>query len=148
MLTGLRVRGYHGVFASERTEGQDFIVDVVLETDFGEAAASDDLARTVDYGALANALAEVVGGEAVNLLETLAERLSVECLSDARVIAAEVTVHKPQAPVLWEFADVAVSIRRERRGRGGPAGRGEGERGGQDNSVVRRRLGDAIGGQP
>jgi dihydroneopterin aldolase len=113
-LTGLRVRGTHGVFAHEREEGQDFVVDVVLEVDTRPAAASDDLADTVDYGALASALAAVVGGEPVDLLETLAARLVVVCLADARVGAAEVTVHKPQAPIPLTFGDVSVWVRRER----------------------------------
>jgi dihydroneopterin aldolase len=113
-LTGLRVRGHHGVFDFERREGQDFVVDVALELSTGAAAASDDLADTVDYGALATGLAAVVEGQPVNLLETLAERLAAVCLTDSRVGAATVTVHKPQAPIPLSFADVAVTIRRDR----------------------------------
>jgi dihydroneopterin aldolase len=113
-LTGLRVHGHHGVFEHERRDGQDFVVDVALEVDTRAAAASDDLARTVDYGALAQALAEVVAGDAVDLLETLAERLARVCLGDERVAAATVTVHKPQAPIPLAFDDVAVTIRRTR----------------------------------
>jgi dihydroneopterin aldolase len=113
-LTGLRVRGHHGVFEHERRDGQDFVVDVALEVDTRAAAASDDLAETVDYGALAQALAEVVAGDAVDLLETLAERLAQVCLGDERVAAATVTVHKPQAPIPLAFDDVTVTIRRTR----------------------------------
>jgi dihydroneopterin aldolase len=113
-LTGLRVRGRHGVFDFERRDGQDFVVDVTLEFDTRRAAASDDLTDTIDYGELAQGLARVVDGEAVNLLETLAARLAEVCLGDERVAAATVTVHKPQAPIPLTFADVAVTIRRER----------------------------------
>jgi dihydroneopterin aldolase len=113
-LTGLRVRGNHGVFDHERADGQEFVVDVVLETDTRPAAASDDLVDTVDYGKLAVGLADVVGGEPVDLLETLVARLADVCLADSRVRAAEVTVHKPQAPIPLSFDDVSVTIRRER----------------------------------
>jgi len=113
-LTGLRVRGFHGVFDFERREGQDFVVDVQLELDLGRAAASDDVADTVHYGELADALAKVVAGEPVNLIETLADRLVTVCLADPRVAAATVTVHKPGAPIPLEFADVAVTLRRSR----------------------------------
>jgi dihydroneopterin aldolase len=102
------------VFDHERADGQDFVVDVALEVDTRPAAASDDLADTVDYGKLAAALADVVSGAPVDLLETLASRLAGVCLADPRVSAAEVTVHKPQAPIPLTFGDVAVSIRRER----------------------------------
>jgi dihydroneopterin aldolase len=114
VLTGLTVRGNHGVFDFERRDGQDFMLDVDLELDTTPAARSDDVADTVDYGELATALAAVVGGEPVNLLETLAQRLAEACLADERVAAATVTVHKPQAPIPLQFADVAVTIRRDR----------------------------------
>jgi 7,8-dihydroneopterin aldolase/epimerase/oxygenase len=113
-LTGLRVRGNHGVFDHERRDGQEFVVDVVLFVDTRAAAASDDLADTIDYGVLAGGLAKVVAGEPVDLLETLVARLADVCLGDSRVTAAEVTVHKPQAPIPLTFADVSVTIRRER----------------------------------
>ncbi|SDI94892.1 dihydroneopterin aldolase [Frankineae bacterium MT45] len=113
-LTGLRVRGNHGVFDFERRDGQDFVVDVVLELDTAPAATSDDVQDTVHYGELAQGLAEVIAGEPVNLLERLAQRLADVCLADARVRAATVTVHKPQAPIPLTFADVSVTIRRAR----------------------------------
>jgi len=113
-LTGLRVRGFHGVFDFERRDGQDFVVDVQLELDLAPAAASDDVADTVHYGELAEALAKVIAGDPVNLIETLADRLAGVCLRDPRVAAATVTVHKPGAPIPLEFADVAVTVRRTR----------------------------------
>ena len=113
-LTGLRVRGFHGVFDFERRAGQDFVVDVRLELDLAPAAASDDVADTVHYGELAGALAKVIAGEPVNLIETLADRLVTVCLGDPRVAAATVTVHKPGAPIPLEFGDVAVTLRRSR----------------------------------
>ncbi len=87
-LTGLRVRGHHGVYEFERREGQDFVVDVGLDLDTAPAAASDDVADTVHYGELAESLAAVVAGEPVNLLETLAaaprRRLPGRCASACR----------------------------------------------------------------
>jgi dihydroneopterin aldolase len=113
-LSGLRVFGHHGVFDAERRDGQDFVVDVVLELDTAPAAASDDVTDTVHYGELAEALAAVVSGEPVNLLERLVQRLADVCLADPLVRAATVTVHKPQAPIPLPFDDVAVTIRRSR----------------------------------
>jgi dihydroneopterin aldolase/2-amino-4-hydroxy-6-hydroxymethyldihydropteridine diphosphokinase len=113
-LTGLVARGHHGVFDAERRDGQDFVVDVVLELDLRGAAATGDLTRTVHYGELAGALADDVRGEPVDLLETLAERLLRTCLANPRVEAAEVVVHKPQAPIEETFGDVAVAVRRTR----------------------------------
>jgi dihydroneopterin aldolase len=113
-LRGLRARGHHGVFDFEREQGQDFVVDVLLELDLAKAAATDDVADTVHYGELAERLVAVITGEPVNLIETLADRLLAVCLADERVAVAEVTVHKPQAPIPHDFADVAVTLRRGR----------------------------------
>ena len=111
-LTGLRVRGFHGVLPAERAEGQDFLIDAFLTVDTREAAASDDLAATVDYGVLATSLAEVVAGEPVDLIETLAARLADVCLADPRVISVRLTVHKPSAPIALAFTDVSVTVER------------------------------------
>ena len=113
-LSGLRVRGRHGVYDFERAAGQDFVIDVQLELDLAPAAARDDVRDTVHYGELAGRLAEMVAGEPVNLIETLADRLAAACLADDRVAVATVTVHKPQAPIPHEFTDVAVTLRRSR----------------------------------
>jgi 7,8-dihydroneopterin aldolase/epimerase/oxygenase len=109
-LTGLRVRGRHGVLPQERRDGQDFVVDAVLHLDLRTAGARDDLARTVHYGLLAEDLARVVAGEPVDLLETLAARLAEVCLAAGPVERVELTVHKPQAPIAVPFGDVSVTV--------------------------------------
>jgi 7,8-dihydroneopterin aldolase/epimerase/oxygenase len=113
-LTGLRVRGWHGVLAAERVLGQEFVVDAVLELDTAAAVASDDIRDTVNYGELAAALAAIVAGEPLNLIETLAYRLATECLRNPLVTATEITVHKPHAPVAQQFTDISVTLRRIR----------------------------------
>ncbi|MBT8225786.1 MAG: dihydroneopterin aldolase [Dactylosporangium sp.] len=113
-LTGLRAYGRHGVHDDERAHGQPFVVDTELELDLSEAAVSDDVADTVDYGRLADRLVTIVRGDPVDLIETLAARLLTECLVDPRVSVATVTVHKPQAPIGHQFRDVAVTLRRSR----------------------------------
>jgi dihydroneopterin aldolase len=111
----MRFTGRHGVLPEEREHGQSFVVDVVLETDTSAAAASDALADTVDYAAVAAAVRDVVTGEPVDLIETLAQRLAERCLAvDPRVDAVVVSVHKPEAPVGVGLDDVVVTVRRSR----------------------------------
>jgi len=113
-LRGLRAVGHHGVFDFERRQGQIFVVDAVLHVDAAPAAVSDDVEDTVHYGQLADRLVEVVTGEPVDLIETLAERLARVCLAQKLVERVELTVHKPSAPIEHEFEDVAVTIDRRR----------------------------------
>ncbi len=120
-LTGLRVFGRHGVFEHERRVGQHFVIDTTLYVSTAAAAASDDVADTVHYGEAAERIAAIVGGEPVNLIETLAGRIADALLTYEGVRMVAVTVHKPDAPIDLEFADVAVTIRRAHpdAGRGG-----------------------------
>jgi dihydroneopterin aldolase len=118
-LRGLTVRGNHGVFDHERRDGQDFIVDVTVWIDLADAAGSDDLADTYDYGTLAQRAAAIVGGPARNLIETVAAEIADDVMNDRRVHAVEVVVHKPNAPIPLTFNDVAVVAHRSRRDRRG-----------------------------
>jgi dihydroneopterin aldolase len=114
VLRGLRAFGRHGVLPAERLHGQTFGVDVELGLDTSAAARSDDLADTVDYGALASDVVALVSGEPVNLIETLADRVAALCLAQPAVLEVRVTVHKPSAPVAVPFEDVSVTITRSR----------------------------------
>lgn len=117
-LTGLRVRGHHGVFDEERRDGQDFVVDMTVWVDLARAAETDDLDDTLNYGALASRAAEIVAGKPWNLLETVGAAIADEVMEDPRPHAVEVTIHKPNAPIPLDFGDVAVTVRRSRRTRG------------------------------
>lgn len=111
-LRGLQVFGYHGVLDSERSEGQDFVIDAVLWLDTSPAAGTDELSLTVNYAALADRLVTIAAGPPVQLIETLAQRLAAAALAEPLAREVEITVHKPQAPVGHPFHDVAVTIRR------------------------------------
>lgn len=115
-LTGLSARGFHGVLPFEKEEGQLFLADVTM--DLGPrgtvvASVTDDLDDAVDYAAVADAVVEVITGESVNLVETLAERIADVVLAFPRVLQVEVSVHKPQAPLDVAFDDVCVTITRQ-----------------------------------
>lgn len=113
-LVGLGGIGHHGVLAEERRDGQTFRADLTLELDARAAAAGDDLTRTVNYAELSRAVVEVIEGEPVNLIETLATRIAAAALEFEAVQTVTVTVHKPDAPVGVPFTDVEITIVRTR----------------------------------
>jgi 7,8-dihydroneopterin aldolase/epimerase/oxygenase len=116
-LTGLTVRGNHGVFDFEKRDGQDFVVDLVVWLDLGAAAATDELTTTVNYGELAQLAADIVAGPSMDLIEAVAGQIADRVMATYPVHAVEVTVHKPSAPIPLAFSDVAVTIRRSARTR-------------------------------
>jgi dihydroneopterin aldolase len=109
-VSGIECFAHHGVFEHERREGQVFVVDLVLGLDTRSAAASDDLHDTVDYGSLVARVKAAVESDPVDLIETLAQRISDVCIVDERVDWARVTVHKPDAPIDAVFNDVTLTI--------------------------------------
>ncbi len=111
-LTGISVRAHHGVYPEEQDQGQDFVVDLVARLDLSAAGESDRLEDTVDYGALAQKVHDLVAAERWNLLERVAARVAELVLDDGRVREVEVTLHKPQAPMPLDFSDVSVMVRR------------------------------------
>ena len=105
------------MFDHERQDGQDFIVDIILWADLRVAAATDDLADTIDYGGLAHTAHDIIAGTPRNLIEKVSAEIADKILLDLdAVLACEVTVHKPSAPIDLTFDDVAVVARRSRKG--------------------------------
>lgn len=115
-LKGLECFGYHGVFDHEKRDGQKFIVDLTCWLNFQEAAATDDLEKTVSYADLADIAADIVEGPARDLIETVATEIADKIMaSDPILYTVEVTVHKPDAPIERTFHDVSVVARRSRK---------------------------------
>ncbi len=114
-LRGITAHGHHGVFEHERRDGQTFRADVSLGLDLGPAAENDDLEATVDYGKLSQQVHDVITGDPVDLIESVALRMVDLCLAHPLVRWASVTVHKPQAPVDVAIDDVSVTIERSKQ---------------------------------
>ena len=112
LISAIRQEGVHGVLPDERIRAQPFEVDVELSVDLRAAGASDDLADTVDYGALADAIRAIVADESYLLLERLAARIADACRADPRVTAAVVEVRKMQPPIEGAIGHVGVRVER------------------------------------
>lgn len=103
----------HGARPEEQERAQPFEVDVEVAADLSAAGASDALADTVDYGAVAAAVELVVAGEHHQLLERLAWRVADEVLAvDARIASVTVGVRKLRPPVPVDLASAGVTVTR------------------------------------
>jgi 7,8-dihydroneopterin aldolase/epimerase/oxygenase len=114
ILSGIQFYGYHGVPDAEQATGHRYEVDLTLETDVTEAAASDDVSHTVDYGAVAREVLELGTGRQFRLIEALAGAIADQILtSHPRVAAVAVRVKKllPPIPGVVEYAAVEITRR-------------------------------------
>lgn len=115
LITGIHGFGYHGLFDHERTNGQDFFVDVFMHVDLLAASLSDDIEDTVNYGLITELVVNEITSDPVSLIEKLAGRIAEKILnSQEKALEVTVTVHKPQAPVGVQVTDIAVAITRTR----------------------------------
>lgn len=114
-LRGLRVLARCGVLPGERAQDQPLELDVDLAVDLAAAGGSDDLADTVDYGAVCDAVVATAGAGHVGLLERLAEAVASAVLDqDHRITAVDVAVRKLRPPVPHDLSTSGVRIHRER----------------------------------
>jgi 7,8-dihydroneopterin aldolase/epimerase/oxygenase len=113
VMEGMSFLGRHGVHPAEREMGVHFSVDVILELDVSDAARSDDLEDTIDYGDAYAVVREVMEGEPCHLVETLSGRIADRLLALEQVQRATVTVRK-RPPVSAPFQSFGVEVSRPR----------------------------------
>lgn len=114
-ITGIHGYGHHGLFENERSNGQDFYVDLILNLDLSQAAQSDAIEDTVNYAEITELTHKEITTNPVNLIEKLAYRIAERILSShPKVKAITVTVHKPQAPVGLKVQDISVVVNKTR----------------------------------
>jgi dihydroneopterin aldolase len=114
-LRGLRVDAICGVLPHERTTPQPLSFDVDIDADLASAGASDDLADTIDYGAVSAEVERVALSLQPQLLEHLADRVALAVLAlDRRADAVTVCVRKLDPPVRQRLATSGVRVTRSR----------------------------------
>ncbi len=113
-LRGLVASGICGALPEERVRAQPLEVDLDVVADLSRPGVSDDLADTLDYGAIAAAVEAVITGEGFVLLERLAQRLADVVLADPRALGVTVSVRKLRPPVPQVMATSGVRITRTR----------------------------------
>ena len=112
----MRFQGRHGVYEWEQMTPQPFEVDVELSKNLQAAGVDDDLELTVDYGAVFDAVRQIVESTSYRLLEALAEAISHELLTAFPVAEVGVRVRKPQVQLGGPLDYAGVEIWRRPAG--------------------------------
>ena len=112
LLAGMRFEGIHGVSDVERSLPQLLEVDLEVALDLSRAAASDELADTLDYGELVEVCRRVVEEGSQRLLEAVAGAIAEEVTSRPGVAGVTVRVRKPAVPLDVELDFAQVELRR------------------------------------
>lgn len=114
-VRGLELLLYCGVLPEEQARQQPFLFDVDLYLDLTEAATTDNLSATADYGPLVDLLSTTLAEERFQLLERLAARVTELVFEHAPVISAvTVTVRKIRPPLAAHVDTTGVRVHRAR----------------------------------
>jgi dihydroneopterin aldolase len=101
-----------GVSAEERAVKQRLSVDVEISTDTRAAARSDSLEDAIDYAPIVSLVVDLAARQAYHLIETLAEAIAREVLTNFGGAVARVVIRKTPPPLAARVAFVAVEIER------------------------------------
>ncbi len=110
IVEGIKLYAYHGCMEEEARLGGNYIVDVIVETDFNEAAKTDDLSKTVDYVAIC----EIVKAEMAirsKLIEHVGKRIVDRIKKELKgILKVKVKVTKLNPPINGVVSSVSIEI--------------------------------------
>lgn len=113
-IEGLELETLIGVYDFERIAKQRVIVDVIIQADLSQAAKSDDVNDTIDYGAVAECLATICDTASYQLLEALAEEMAQAILDRFSIATLTLKLNKPD--ILNNVSAVGIQITRHAKG--------------------------------
>ncbi|MCU4177928.1 dihydroneopterin aldolase [Bosea sp. BH3] len=111
LIEKLDIYAYHGVFTEEERLGQRFILDMVLDVDLRQAAESDALTDTVDYGRAVAVASAAFTARRYQLLEAAARAVALALFDAFPPIAGiEITLRKPGPPIPAALGSVGIRL--------------------------------------
>lgn len=114
-LRGLSAYGAHGVSEAEREVGRRIVLDISFTVPASAAVETDDIADTVDYGAVAALATRIVAERSCRTLERLCALIADEIAERHEVADVLVRAAKPEPPIPEAIGEVAVTLRRSGR---------------------------------
>ena len=112
-LNELKVDTVIGIWEWERRIRQTVVIDLEMSADIAKAAATDDVADTLNYKSVAKRIQSFVAESSFQLVETLAERIASIVRDEFDVAWVKVRVNKPGA--IRGSKDVGILIERGKR---------------------------------
>ena len=109
-VNGIKLYGFHGCLPEEEKIGGFYRVDVMLSTDFSEAALTDDLSKTIDYVDVNRIVTEEMSIRS-KLIEHVGQRIINRLKEDIKAIKnVQLTVTKISPPINGDVDNVAITI--------------------------------------
>jgi dihydroneopterin aldolase len=109
-VNGIKIYAFHGCLPEEEKIGGHYVVDVMLNTNFSEAAINDELSKTVDYVLINHIVKEEMAIRS-KLIEQVGQRIVNRIKREAKGIDfLRVKVTKLTPPINGDVDNVAIVI--------------------------------------
>ena len=109
-VVGIKIYAFHGCLPEEEKIGGNYLVDVMLNTDFSEAAKNDTLDKTIDY-VLVNKIVREEMAIRSKLIEHVGQRIVNRLRSEINTITfLRIRVTKICPPINGDVDHVAIVI--------------------------------------
>jgi dihydroneopterin aldolase len=109
-LINIQLYGMHGVDKVEKQNGQQFEIDVEVLISQDIIIEADDITKTVNYCDLYEYIVHLFSEKEYNLIETLANKISMSILQKFNVLRCKVLIRKPNAPIKGVLDAVEVEV--------------------------------------
>lgn len=110
LVEGVKIYAYHGCLEEEAIIGANYVVDIILETDFSEAAQNDNIEKTIDYVTVYNIIKTEMAIRS-KLIEHVAKRILDALKKEFQLLKkTEVKVIKINPPMNGYVERVSVII--------------------------------------
>ena len=111
-INKLQLFGHHGIYDKEKSDGQDFEIDISAKVSRPKAR-NDKLESTVDYTEIMSKAVSVFNSKRYNLLETLIDDMFLAILSDKHIKSAEISIKKINPPIDLKFESIEIKDKRK-----------------------------------
>ena len=111
-IEGLTFQTTIGFYQWEKEIKQKLVIDLAMGWDTAQAAENDELAKTLDYAAISEAIVVFANDNPVDLIETLAERIATFLMTTYHIPWLRLKLMKPTA--VHNATTVGVEIERSR----------------------------------
>ena len=108
-VNDIRVYANHGCLDEEAKIGQEYFIDILVQTDFSQSTNSDDLSHTIDYVWINKVVVEEMAIRS-KLIEHVGQRIVNKMLSQPSVQKVRVKITKPAPPINGDVKNVAIII--------------------------------------
>ncbi|MEE1063864.1 MAG: dihydroneopterin aldolase [Paludibacteraceae bacterium] len=113
-LNNIRIHAFHGAIPTENVVGADYIVNVEVKADWGDAAKNDNLTKTINYAEINGIVREEMHKQRI-LIETVAESIVDRIFqSFTQAEEAEVSVAKLNPPMTGQVESAEVIVKKVR----------------------------------